>query len=39
MPVMCMSREYSVLVFVPKVGFTYILLAINLILVAGGIVE
>ena len=39
MPIMCVPREYSVFVFVPKVDLTHILLAIDSMLVAGGVVE
>ena len=35
---MCVPGECSVLVFVPKMGLTHILLAIDPILVAGGVV-
>ena len=38
MPIMCVPRECGVFVFVPKVNLTHILLAINPILVAGGVV-
>ena len=35
---MCVPGECGVLVFVPKIDFTRILLAIDLMLVAGGVV-
>ena len=35
---MCVPRECGVLLFVPKVDFTHILLAVDLMLVAGGAV-
>ena len=35
---MCVSGECSVLAFVPKMGLTRILLAIDPMLVAGGVV-
>ena len=38
MPIMCVPRECGVLVFVPKVYFTHILLAIDSMLMAGGVV-
>ena len=38
MPIMCVPRECGVLVFVPEIGFTHILLAIDLMFVAGGAV-
>ena len=38
MPIMYVPGECGVLVFVPKVYFTHILLAINPILMAGGVV-
>ena len=38
MPIMCVPRECGVLVFVPKIDLTRILLAIDPILVAGGVV-
>ena len=38
MPIMCVPGECSVLAFVPKVDFTRILLAIDPMLVAGGVV-
>ena len=38
MLIMCVPGEYGVFVFVPKVDLTHILLAINPILVAGGVV-
>ena len=36
--IMCVLREYSVLTLVPKVGFTHILLAVDLMFVVGGMV-
>ena len=36
---MSVPREYSVLVFVPKVSFTHILFAVDLIFLAGCTVE
>ena len=38
MPIMCVPGECGVFVFIPKVDLTHILLAINPILVAGGVV-
>ena len=38
MPIMCVPRECSVFVFVPKVDLTRTLLAIDPMLVAGGVV-
>ena len=38
MPIMCVPRECSVLVFVSKIDLTRILLAIDPMLVAGGVV-
>ena len=38
MPIMCVPREYSVLVFIPEIDLTHILLAINPMFVAGGAV-
>ena len=38
MPIMCVPGECSVLVFVPKVNLTHILLAIDPMFVAGGVV-
>ena len=38
MPVMCVPGEYCVLIFVPKVGFTHILLATDPVLVVDGVV-
>ena len=38
MPIMCVPGECSVLVFVPKMDLTRILLAIDSIFVAGGVV-
>ena len=38
MPIMCVPRECGVLVFVPKIDLTRILLAIDSMLVAGGVV-
>ena len=35
---MCVLGECGVLVFVPEIDLTHILLTINLILVAGGVV-
>ena len=37
-PIMCVSGECGVLVFVPKIGLTHILLAIDPMFVAGGVV-
>ena len=37
-PIMCVPGEYGVLAFVPKVDFTHILLAVDPMLVAGGVV-
>ena len=37
-PIMCVPGECSVLVFVPKIDLTRILLAIDPMLVAGGVV-
>ena len=36
--IMCVPRECSVLTLIPKVGFTHILLAVDSMFVAGGIV-
>ena len=38
MLIMCVSGECGVLVFVPKMDLTHILLAIDSMLVAGGVV-
>ena len=38
MPIMCVPGECGVLVFVSKMGLTHILLAIDPMLVAGGVV-
>ena len=38
MPIMCVPRECGVLVFVSKMDLTHILLAIDPMLVAGGVV-
>ena len=38
MLIMCVSGECGVLVFVPKIDLTHILLAIDPMLVAGGVV-
>ena len=38
MPIMCVPGECGVLVFVPKIGLTRILLAIDPMLVAVGVV-
>ena len=38
MPIMCVPGECGVLAFVPKIDLTHILLAIDSILVAGGVV-
>ena len=38
MPIMCVPGECSVLAFVPKVDLTRILLAIDPMFVAGGVV-
>ena len=38
MPIMCVPGECGVLVFVPKIDLTCILLAIDPMLVAGGVV-
>ena len=38
MPIMCVPGECGVLAFVPKMDLTRILLAIDPILVAGGVV-
>ena len=38
MPIMCVPGECGVLAFVPKMDLTRILLAINPMLVAGGVV-
>ena len=38
MPIMCVPGKCSVFVFVPKVDLTHILLAIDPMLVAGGVV-
>ena len=37
-PIMCVPRECSVLVFVPEIGLTHILLAIDPMFMAGGVV-
>ena len=37
-PIMCVPGECSVLAFVPKMDLTHILLAIDPMLVAGGVV-
>ena len=37
-PIMCVPGECGVLVFVPEIGFTRILLAIDPMFVAGGVV-
>ena len=37
-PIMCVPRECSVLAFVPKMDLTRILLTIDPMLVAGGVV-
>ena len=38
MPIMCVPGEYGVLMFVPKIDLTRILLTIDPMLVAGGVV-
>ena len=38
MPIMCVPEECGVLVFVPEIDLTHILLAIDLMFVAGGVV-
>ena len=37
-PIMCVPRECGVLAFIPKIDLTHILLTIDLMLVAGGVV-